>query len=156
VVEKNGRERRLDDALTAVHPVWSPDSSKVAAAYDTQVRIYDASGTTPTQAAIPLKNQLLISSQAYDREQQEKLNAVNSGTDPNQTTASNTNQPASTLPDEKSLVSFNPIVSLAWSADELLYLQTAFIKRMKKEADSVTSFPRWHRLILTPQAAPPR
>ena len=155
VVEKNGRERRLDDALTAVHPVWSPDSAKVAAAYDTQVRIYDAGGTTTTQAAIPLKNQLLISSQAYDREQQQKLQAANTGIDTNQTLI-NTNQPASTLPDEKSLVSYNPIVSLAWTADELLYLQTAFIKRMKKEADSVMSFPRWHRLVLSPQAAPVR
>ena len=155
VVEKNGRERRLDDALTAVHPVWSPDSAKVAAAYDTQARIYDAGGTAPTQAAIPLKNQLLISSQAYDREQQQKLEAANTGVDMNQATV-NTNQTASTLPDEKSLVSYNPIVSLAWTADELLYLQTAFIKRMKKEADSVMSFPRWHRLVLTPQAAPAR
>jgi hypothetical protein len=153
VVEKNGRERRLDDALTAVHPVWSPDSAKVAAAYDTQVRIYDAGGTAPTQAAIPLKNQLLISSQNYDREQQQKLEAANSGVDANQSATANSNQQASTLPDEKSLVSYNPIVSLAWTANELLYLQTAFIKRMKKEADSVTSFPRWHRLVLTPQAA---
>ena len=155
VVEKNGRERRLDDALTAVHPVWSPDSAKVAAAYDTQARIYDAGGTAPTQAAIPLKNQLLISSQAYDREQQQKLEAANTGVDANQATV-NTNQTASTLPDEKSLVSYNPIVSLAWTGDDLLYLQTAFIKRMKKEADSVMSFPRWHRLVLTPQAPPAR
>jgi hypothetical protein len=154
VVEKNGRERRLDDALTAVHPVWSPDSAKVAAAYDTQARIYDSGGTAPTQAAIPLKNQLLISSQAYDREQQEKLAAANTGAESNQSV--NTNQPASTLPDERSLVSYNPIVSLAWTADELLYFQTAFIKRMKKETDSVTSFPRWHRLVLTPQAVPVR
>ena len=156
VVEKNGRERRLDDALTAVHPVWSPDSAKVAAAYDTQARIYDSGGTAPTQAAIPLKNQLLISSQVYDLEQQQKLEAANTGTETNQPTNSNTNPSASTLPDEKSLVSYNPIVSLAWTADDLLYFQTAFIKRMKKEADSVTSFPRWHRLVLTPQAAPVR
>jgi len=156
VVEKNGRERRLDDALTAVHPVWSPDSAKIADAYDTQVRIYDAGGTTPTQAAIPLRNPLLISSQAYDREQQQKLDAVNTNVDANQIAPSNMNQPAATLPDEKSLVSFNPIVALAWTSDELLYFQTAFIKRMKKEADSVTSFPRWHRLVLTPQATPVR
>jgi len=156
VVEKNGRERRLDDALTAVHPVWSPDSAKIAAAYDTQARIYDSGGTAPTQAAIPLKNQLLISSQAYDREQQEKLAAANTGAETNQNANVSTNQPASMLPDEKSLVSYNPIVSLAWTADELLYFQTAFIKRMKKETDSVTSFPRWHRLVLTPQAAPVR
>ena len=70
VVEKNGRERRLDDALTGVQPVWSPDSTKVAVAFDKQIRIYDAGGTPPTQAAIPLRNFLLISSQAYDRDQQ--------------------------------------------------------------------------------------
>ncbi len=149
VVEKNGRERRLDDALTAVHPVWSPDSSKIASAYDTQIRIYDAGGTNPTQAAIPLKNQLLISSLAYDREQQQKLDASNSLPEASQNT--DPSNSASTLPDEKTLVSFNPIVSLAWTSNELLYLQTAFIKRMKNEADSVMSFPRWHRLVFSPQ-----
>jgi Tol biopolymer transport system component len=114
VVEKNGRERRLDDALTAVHPVWSPDSAKVAAAYDTQARIYDSGGTAPTQAAIPLKNQLLISSQAYDREQQQKLEAANSGAETNQTSNANTNQPASTLPDESH---WFPIIPLFRSPD---------------------------------------
>lgn len=152
LVEKNGRERRLDDGLTAVHPVWSPDSMKVACAFDTQVRVYDAAGTSPTQAAIPLRNQLLISSHAYDREQQQKLGAANTNGDANQTApASNFSQATSTLPDEKSLVSFNPIVALSWPEDGILYFQTAFIKRMKKELDSVTSFQRWHRLIFTPQ-----
>lgn len=153
LVEKNGRERRLDDALTAVQPVWSPDSAKVAAGFDNQVRIYDALGTAPTQAAIPLKNNLLLSSQAYDNEQQNKLNAVNTQ-DANVQSNSNLNasQPA-TLPDPGTLVSYNPIVALNWTAEGLLYFETAFIKRMKNEADSVTSFPRWHRLVLTPQAA---
>jgi len=153
LIEKNGRERRLDDALTAVQPVWSPDSSKVAAGFDTQVRIYDAAGTNPTQAAIPLRNNLLLSSQAYDREEQNKLNAANVPTDlnSNTNTAGNTAQPPNTLPDPSTLVSFNPIVALVWPSDDQLYFQTAFIKRMKNEADSVTSFQRWHRLILTPQ-----
>ena len=75
VIEKNGRERRLDDGLTAVQPVWSPDSAKVACAFEHQVRVYDSRGDTPTQAAIPMRNNLLISSQAYDREQQAKLDA---------------------------------------------------------------------------------
>ncbi|MEP6704749.1 MAG: hypothetical protein ABJB34_08085 [Acidobacteriota bacterium] len=152
VIEKNGRERRLDDALTAVQPVWSPDSSKVACAFDNQVRIYDAAGNAPTQAAIPLRNNLLISSQAYDRDQAAKLDA-NTTIDANSTPAPNSNTAVAptTLPDEKSLVSYNPIVSLNWSADDLLYFETAYIKRMKNEADSVTSFPRWHRLVLTPQ-----
>lgn len=155
LVEKNGRERRLDDALTAVPPVWSPDSSKVAVAFDKQIRIYDAIGTTPTQAAIPLRNNLLLSSQAYDREQQAKLDAASTQSDSNTAVNSqrNSSQAPTTLPDENSLVSFNPIVSLNWTADDLLYFQTAFVKRMKNEADSVTSFPRWHRLVLSPQPA---
>ena len=157
IIEKNGRERRLDDNLTAVKPVWSPDSAKVAAAFDTQVRIYDANGNSPTQAAIPLRNQLLISSQAYDRDQQQKLQASNANTDAN--VAANTEQPAdqpiSTLPDEKTLVSYNPIVEIAWTTDDLIYLQTAYIKRLKNEADSVRSFSRWHRLVLTSQIAVP-
>ena len=66
--------------------------------------------------------------------------------------AVNTNAAPTMLPDENTLVSFNPIVALNWPSDEQLYFQTAYIKRMKNEADSVTSFPRWHRLILTPQA----
>jgi hypothetical protein len=155
IVEKNGRERRLDDALTVVRPVWSPDSSKVADAFDTQVRIYDAGGNNPTQAAIPLRNQLLLSSQAYDRDQQQKLQASNIESQGNSAPPAldAANQGATTLPDEKSLVSFNPIVDLEWTGDDILYLQTAYVKRMKNDADSVTSFARWHRLILTPQAS---
>lgn len=155
VIEKNGRERRLDDALTAVQPVWSPDSAKIACAFDNQIRIYDAAGNAPTQAAIPLRNHLLISSQTYDREQQTKLDAATTPADGNANANANSNavQPT-TLPDEKTLVSYNPIVALNWTADDLLYFQTAYIKRMKNEADSVTSFQRWHRLVLTPQATP--
>ncbi len=153
VIEKSGRERRLDDALTAVQPVWSPDSAKIACAFDNQVRIYDASGNTPTQAAIPLRNNLLISSQAYDREQAAKLEAANTPVDANNAPDANANAAGpTTLPDEKTLVSYNPIVALNWTADDLLYFQTAYIRRMKNEADSVVSFQRWHRLVFSPQA----
>jgi hypothetical protein len=151
LVERNGRERRLDDGLTSVHPVWSPDSSKVAGAFDTQVRIYDAGGNPPTQAAIPLRNQLLISSQSYDRAQAEKLNAPNSNAEP--AVSTNSAPQPTTLPDPATLVSFNPIVNLSWPQDDLLYLETAFVKRMKNEADSAVSFSRWHRLVFTPQPA---
>ncbi len=153
VIEKNGRERRLDDNLTAVRPVWSPDSAKIAAAFETQVRIYDAVGTNPTQAAIPLRNQLLISSQAYDRNQQRISQAGNADANASPTTPE-PSEPVSTLPDEKLLVSYNPIVEITWTADELLYLQTAYLRRMKTETDSVRSFSRWHRLVLTTQAGP--
>ncbi len=66
IVEKNGRVRLLDDRKTKVLPVWSPDSSKVATAFDTEIRIYDVS-ENPTQAAIPLRNQLLIASEEYEK-----------------------------------------------------------------------------------------
>ncbi len=148
LVEKTGRERRLDDALTQIRPVWSPDSAKVAVAFDRQIRIYDAIGNTPTQAAIPLRNQLLISSQAFDRELQRK-EAANTNADTN---ASVNQQQLNTLPDENSLVSFNPVINLEWTAEDLLYFQTGYIKQMKNEADSVRSYLRWHRLVLSPQA----
>lgn len=147
LVEKTGRERRLDDALTQVYPVWSPDSAKVAVAYDKQIRIYDAIGNNPTQAAIPLRNQLLISSQAFDQELQRK-EAASGGAVANTANV----QAPTTLPDENSLVSFNPIINLEWTAEEMLYFQTGYIKQMKNEADSARSYLRWHRLVLSPQA----
>jgi len=157
IIEKNGRERRLDDGVTSVHPVWSPDSLKVADAFETQIRIYDAAGTSPTQAAIPLRNQLLISSQAYDRNLQRQSQESNIGADANAQVpeAPSPEQPLSMLPDEKQLVSYNPIVEIAWTTEDLLYLKTAYVKLMKNEADNVTSFARWHRLVLSPQPAAP-
>jgi hypothetical protein len=143
VVEKNGRERRLDDALTKVRPVWSPDSAKVACGFMDQVRVYDATGTAPTQAAIPLHNQLLLSAQAYDLEQQRKGQADN--------TVAITNQASPVLPDEKMLVSYNPITELEWTSPDILYFQTGYVRLLKKEADSVRSYLRWHRLIFSPQ-----
>jgi hypothetical protein len=157
IIEKNGRERRLDDNITSVHPIWSPDSTKVAAAFDTQIRIYDAGGTNPTQAAIPLRNQLLISSQLYDRSQQRQLQESTANTDGNAPASApvEPDQPLSMLPDEKLLVSYNPIVEITWTTEDLIYLKTAYVKRMKNEADSVMSFSRWHRLVLTPQMSTP-
>jgi hypothetical protein len=156
IVEKNGRERRLDDNLTAARPVWSPDSAKVAVAYgydkqNPQIRIYDSIGNQPTQAAIPLRNQLLISSQAYDQ----KINNEQSAQGNANTEAMNTNanpaQPSMTLPDEKTLVSFQPIIALEWSLDGELYFQTGFVKQYKT-GDGARSSLRWHRLVLSPQA----
>ena len=176
LVEKTGRERRLDDNLTTVRPAWSPDAAKVATAFGTQVRIYDTIGDAPTQAAVPLRNQLLISSKTYDENEQRKLEQTtaeantnananaksntksNAGTaansNANQTSNANAaaNQPVGSLPDESTLVSFNPIVNLEWTEDKMLYLQTGYIKQMKNETDSAHSFLRWHRLVFSPQA----
>ena len=174
LVEKNGRIRILDDNVTAAHPVWSPDSAKVALAFDKDVRIYDAIGDTPTQAAIPLRNQLLLSSKTFDDELRRKeqsadanTNAdsnangnasanVNANTNANANINSNVplnpaNSATGALPDENSLVSFNPIIKLDWTQDAMLYLETGYIKEMKDSANSAHSYLRWHRLIFSPQ-----
>ena len=174
LVEKNGRIRILDDNVTTVHPVWSPDSAKVALAYDKNVRIYDATGDTPTQAEIPLRNQLLLSSKTFDDELRRKEQSADANTNADSnangsvnadTNANNvnsninlqTNQPipansaTGALPDENSLVSFNPIIKLEWTEDAMLYLETGYVKEMKDSANSAHSYLRWHRLILSPQ-----
>lgn len=150
IIEKNGRERTLDDAWTKVKPVWSPDSSKVAVAFDKpiQIRVYDAVGTAPTQAAIPLRNPLLISSQAYDRAKQ-------SQTDPNSNVApvidANANVDVTALPDEKTLVSFQPIVLLNWATEDNIYFQTGYVREFENSSEDLFSSLRWHRLILSGQ-----
>jgi hypothetical protein len=155
IVEKNGRERLLDDAMTQVRPVWSPDSTKLGAAFDTQVRIYDAVGNAPTQAAIPLKNQLLISSQAYDKQLEQQAAAENTVASTEQQTASNGGPSTTTLPDPSKLVSFNPIIGLQWTSDDILYFQTGYVRQYENPADNRTSYLRWHRLVLSPQPNQP-
>lgn len=164
LVEKNGRIRLLDDNLTSVHPVWSPDSSKIALAFDKEIRIYDAIGDAPTQAAIPLRNPLLFAAQSFDKEMQSKEaseiseansntnSKVNSEASPSPTANVSTPQGVDTLPDENSLVSFNPIVELEWTEDKMLYLKTGYIKEFKDSTQSTRSYLRWHRLLFSPQA----
>lgn len=153
IIEKTGRQRLLDDYPATVHPVWSPDSAKVAAAFDKQIRVYDAIGNAPTQAAIMLRNQLLISSKAFD-ELNEPEPIVNANSNSNE--ATNTNTPAplpvGVLPDETNLVSFNPIIKLFWTEETLLYFETAYVREFKESANNVRSYSRWHRLIFSPQA----
>lgn len=149
LVEKTGRERLLDDNLTKVRPVWSPDSAKVAIAFETQIRVYDAIGNQPTQAAIPLENQLRISSKAYD----EELLRKEQGGDANAAPAP-VNANVSTLPDPSSLVSYSPFVELRWTEPEMLYAQTGYVRLFRNEAENVRSYMRWHRLVFSPQATP--
>lgn len=139
LLEKNGRERLLDDNLSDVHPVFSPDSSKLAIAYRTDVRIYDAIGNQPSSAAIPLQVQLLTSSQAFDEKQKGQNPSAN-------------NAPVTTLPSAQPPASFNPIVALRWSQDDALYLQTGYVKDFAS-GELVRSFMRWHKLNLSPQGA---
>jgi hypothetical protein len=170
LVEKTGRLRLLDDNLTAVRPVWSPDSAKVALAYDKEVRVYDAIGDAPTQAAIPLRNQLLISSKNFDEELKRKEGtAANTNANVNTNANANTNskanananantntavmpQDVNTLPDESTVISFLPIVQLEWTEEKILYLQTGFIRDFKDSTQNTRANLRWHRLLLSPQA----
>src|SRR5205085_10735701 len=62
LIETDGRERLLDDSLTEAGLVWSPDASKVATGFETDVKIYDAVSETLTQATIPLHDPLLNAS----------------------------------------------------------------------------------------------
>lgn len=154
LIEKNGRIRRLDDGVTSVQPAWSPDSSKVAFSFGKEIRIYDAIGDSPSQAGIPLRNQLLISSSAYEEQKRKELSNISNGDANANTIAESNTQTASTasaLPDENSLVSFNPVVRIEWTAPEMLYFETAYVRLLKDESKTVKSFPRWHRLILSAQ-----
>lgn len=154
LIELNGRERLLDDNLTNVYPVWSPDSAKIAVAYDKTVKIYDAVGIQPTQAAIPLQNLLLLSSKTH----KENLQRQNQNTEANAAptnTEVNANQVVSTDIDEDSKVYFNPIIALKWTDVNILYLQTGYQKLFENSANNVRSYLRWHRLIFSPQAIVP-
>ena len=141
----DGQERLLDDGLADALPAWSPDSSKVAAAFETDVTIYDAATDKPTQAKLPLRDSLVAASAVYEQKSAAKksdssnnrnddvIGVVRSGVDAG-------------IP-----VSFNPIVRLQWSAPERLYFQTAYVRVLPNE--TINSFPRWHVLHLSAQAA---
>jgi WD40-like Beta Propeller Repeat len=126
LLELTGQERLLADELTDALPVWSPDASKLATAFDKDVAIYDALTATPTAARIPLTEPLHASSVQYDEKTLKK---------------------ASSRP-----VSLNPIVRLEWPQPETLFIQTGF-ERIYSNEPPVSRFMRWHTLYLSPQAA---
>ena len=133
----DGSERLLDDGITDALPVWSPDGSKIATAFDTDVAIYDAGGKTPTQGRLPLGEQLIAASVVYDQRTTTKKTNANSGT--------HTVSSSATIP-----ASFNPIVRLEWRSPEMLYFQTAYVRLMP---ETISTFQRWHLLNLSAQAA---
>ncbi|MFN2500096.1 MAG: TolB family protein, partial [Pyrinomonadaceae bacterium] len=140
LINLDGSERLLSDELSDALPAWSPDSSKVAAPFDADVMIYDAATTKPTQARIRLRDALIAASRAYEV----KNSAGDKTGDANASKA----EPASrsAIP-----ASFNPIVRLAWPTTEKLYLQTAYVRLLPN--DSISTFQRWHLLLISPQAA---
>jgi len=145
LISSDGQERLLDDQLTEALPVWSPDASKVATAFDSDIAIYDAVTSKPTQARLRLIDVLLAASVAYEQKAGSKaVPTPKGGASPTPTTEKASTQ--SGLP-----ASFNPIVRLEWPSPERLYFQTAFVRLMPNEA--INTFQRWHLLSLSAQAA---
>ena len=142
LIAPDGAERLLDDSLTDALPVWSPDASKVATAFDTDVAIYDSGGKTPTNGRLTLGDQLIAASVVYEqRTATRKASDNNSNSAPGPTTS----RPQTVPP------SFNPIVRLEWRRPEALYFQTAYVRLMPGE--TINTFQRWHLLNLSAQAA---
>jgi len=138
----NGTERLLDDQLTECLPVWSPDSSKVAAAFETDVGVFDAATDKPTQARIPLRDALIAASLIYqEKHSSGKKNSNGSDKKTSEAGAQQVSVPSS----------FNPIVRVEWPSPEMLYLQTAYVRVYPNEV--INTFQRWHRLTLSSQAA---
>lgn len=145
LIVPDGTERLLDDGLTEALPVWSPDASKVATAFDTDVAIYDAGGKTPTHGRLPLAEQLIAASVVYEqriatRKASDNTNSNSAASPTPAASSSNTVPP-----------SFNPIVRLEWRRPEALYFQTAYVQL--RPTETINTFQRWHMLALSAQAA---
>ena len=142
LISLDGTERLLDDEMTEALPVWSPDSSKVATAFDASVMVYDAAANRPTQARVRLRDSLIVASRAYEAKTATPVNEGNGG---------DSNAAASTASEGATPASFNPIIRLEWVSPEKLYFETAFVRLIPN--DPITSFQRWHLLVLSAQAA---
>ena len=149
LIESDGKERLLDDGLTDALPVWSPDASKVATAFDTDVAIYDAATTKPTQARLPLGDSLISASIAYEQKTASKKAEPPKNTNTKPPAPSPSPTVVSSQPTTPA--SFNPIVRLEWTSPERIYFQTAYVRLMPGEA--INTFQRWHTLQLSAQAA---
>ncbi len=144
LIMPDGSERLLDDGLTEALPVWCPDASKVATAFDTDIAIYDAAGNTPTQGRVPLGDQLIAASVIYEEKSGTKA-AANANAKP-ATSPTPASSSTPTVPP-----SFNPIVALHWPSPERLYFKTAYVRVLPSE--TINTFQRWHQLNLSAQAA---
>lgn len=139
LIMTDGAERLLDDQLAEAPIVWSPDSSKVATAFESDIGVYDAANKSPSQARIKLTETLLIASAAYEeRLPGKKIESAK----PDQ---AQTNSPTTAFH-----ASFNPIVRLDWLTPDKLYLETAFIRLFN---EPVHTWSRWHLVTFSPQAA---
>jgi hypothetical protein len=147
LVTLEGQERLLDDRLTDVAPVWSPDGSKVATAFDYDIAVYDAASAHPTAGQLSLAEPLRSASAEYDARVFKKSELQGKGAQAN----AQANTQAGAAP--AVLISLNPFVRLEWVAPETLYAQTAFVRFYRTEPLPTFKYTRWHALHLSPQAA---
>ena len=133
LLSPDGQETPLSDTLAEAPPVWSPDSSKVAVGFDTEVEIYDAATAAPTRARLSVREPLWQSSVAFDQK--------TFAQQPNNGPAVASNAPPA---------SYQPIVRLVWPDPATLYTQTAFVRVYAN--GPVNNFPRWHLMTFSPQA----
>lgn len=138
LITLDGQERLLADDLTEALPVWCPDSSKVATAFDSDVLIYDAATAKPTQARIRLRDALISASRSYE---QKKATPKKD----------DDNRPVDTSTQSSIPASFNPIIRVEWVNPDRLFFETAYVRLLPNEP--ITTFQRWHQLILSAQAA---
>jgi hypothetical protein len=152
LVTLEGEERLLDDRLTDVAPVWSPDGSKVATAFDYDIAVYDAAGGHPTAGQLSLEEPLRAASVEYDARVFKKAGPQGKGAPAN---SQQSNAQANTTPGAAPsvLISLNPFVRLEWVAPETIYAQTAFVRFYRTEPLPTFKYTRWHALHLSPQAA---
>ena len=150
LITPDGTERLLDDGLTEALPVWCPDASKIATAFDTDIAIYDAGGSTPTQGRVPLGEQLIAASVIYEERSGTKKADANANAKPGAADKSGSPAPASSATPAVP-PSFNPIVGLHWPTPETLYFKTAYVRVLPSE--TINTFQRWHQLNLSAQAA---
>ncbi len=139
LISIDGQERLLADELTEALPVWSPDSSKVATAFEADVMIYDAAAAKPTQARVRLRDALIGASRIHEQKHAGNKNEGDRGNATNESSQGG-------VP-----VSFNPIIRLEWLTAEKLFFETAYVRLLPNEP--ITTFQRWHQLTFSPQAA---
>jgi hypothetical protein len=154
VITLEGQERLLDDRLTEVAPVWSPDGSKVATAFGYDVAIYDVLPEHPTGGGISLQEPLRAASVEYDARVFKKAG-------PQSNTQQSNTQPPPNAQQQNSaqaagaevLISLNPFVRLEWEEPETIYAETAFVRFYRNDPVPTFKYTRWHALHLSPQAA---
>jgi dipeptidyl aminopeptidase/acylaminoacyl peptidase len=149
LITLEGQERLLDDRATPVAPVWSPDGSKVATAFDYDVAVYDAAGSHPTGGGLSLREPLRASSVEYDARVFKKGEPQGKGAGASQ---SNPKQPGAQPSGEAVLISLNPFVRLEWVEPETVYAQTAFVRFYSNDPTPTFKYTRWHLLRISPQA----